>query len=110
MVRIECRWAVCSHVFAVLGPLAVLLTDKRRSQFAREHAVEALNFEVSMLAYALGVVVAAFVSLGLLMTPAFLALLALFAHYVVASTLGARHAARGEAYHYPFTFRLLHAD
>jgi uncharacterized Tic20 family protein len=97
-------------MFAVLGPLAVLLTDKRRSHFAREHAVEALNFEVSMLAYALGVVVLAFISLGLMMTPAFLALLALVAHYVVASTLGARHAARGEPYRYPFTFRLLRAD
>lgn len=33
----------------VLGPLALMLTSGRRSQYVRQHAVEALNFQLTLL-------------------------------------------------------------
>lgn len=84
-----------------LGPLVVMLTAGRRSAFVRRHAVEAVNFNLSILLWLLvsGVLVVVLIGLPMLLGVGVL--------YLVASIAGAAAAARGEEYHYPLTLRLV---
>ncbi len=84
-----------------LGPLVVMLTAGRRSAYVRRHAVEAVNFNLSILLWLLisGVLVVVLIGLPMLLGVGVL--------YLVASIAGAAAAARGEEYRYPLTLRLV---
>jgi uncharacterized protein len=106
----ERNWAVAAHLggfvaayvaLGFLAPLAVLLLAGRRSAFVRRHAVEALNFNLSVLAYAAISAVLILIVIGIPL-PVAVGLL-----YVVAVLLGAMAASRGEDYRYPLTIRFV---
>ena len=73
-----------------------------RSPYARRHAVEALNFNLSWLLYIVISGILIFVLVGFVLLP----LLAI--GYLVFVILGAVAASRGEEYRYPMTIRLVH--
>lgn len=106
----ERNWAVGAHLSAFvaawfalgfLGPLTVMLIAGQRSAFVRRHAVEALNFNLSILIYVVISVILAFVIIGIPM------LVAIGVIYLVAVILAAMAASRGEEYRYPLTIRFV---
>jgi hypothetical protein len=107
----ERNWAVGAHLsgfvaawlaLGFLGPLVVLLVAGNRSAFVRRHAVEALNFNLSALIYAVAFGVLAIILIGIPL------LIALALTYLVASIMGAVAAARGDVFRYPLTIRFVH--
>jgi uncharacterized Tic20 family protein len=113
------NWAMAAHgtalagallggLAAFVGPLVIwLLRREQRDPFATEHARQALNFNLSVIIYAVAAVVLSIVTLGLgllLVLP--LGALA-FVGYVVVTIRATMAASRGEAYHYPFTISLV---
>ena len=106
----ERTWAIAAHLssfvaayvaLGLLGPLTVMLIAGPRSAFVRRHAVEALNFNISVLIY---VAVAAVLSLVLIGIPMLIAIGVL---YVISVIRGAIAASRGEEFRYPLTLRLV---
>jgi uncharacterized protein len=104
------NWAVAAHLagfvaawvaLGFLGPLVVLLTEGRHRPFVRRHAVEALNFNLSVLLWCVISAVLVIVLIGFLM------LAAVGLLYLVASILGALAASRGEDFRYPMTIRFV---
>ncbi len=130
------QWAAGAHLSALLlalvtswlagaagvvGAGAVYLLKRDASPFVADHAREALNFNLSMLLYALAAVVAAFVlvgatvltlGIGLILTaPAGIVLLlvaaAIAVTWLVCSLVATVKAWNGEPYRYPMTLRLV---
>ena len=105
----ERTWAWVSHAGSFVGaavamaflvPLVIMLV-KGSSPFVRRHAVESLNFQITVLIYLAISVVLAFVIVG------FFLLAALGILYLVAVILGTVRAANGEEFRYPLTLRLV---
>jgi uncharacterized Tic20 family protein len=112
-------WALASHVgtlvsawfaFGFLAPLLVMLL-KNDSPFVRRHAVESLNFQISLLIYGVvGTVVAlvltfATFGIGLFVIIPVVAILALVV--LVLIIVATVKASNGEDYRYPFTLRFI---
>lgn len=95
-------WIVGSIVaIAPLGPLVVFLVFKDRSPFLRRHALEALNFWITVyiglaISVALMLIIIGFVTFPVIGIAA-----------LVLSIIAALAANRGEEYRYPFTLRLI---
>lgn len=107
----ECNWAATAHVsglvtayFALgfLGPLIILLTVGKRSPFIRQHAVEALNFNLTTLIAVIASLFLILVLVGFLMLP----LIAL--GYLITTIMGAAAASQGRDFQYPLTIRFVH--
>ena len=109
-------WALAAHLSALLclfigfpfvGPLVVYLV-KRDDPFVRRHAAEALNFNLSVMLYAIALGIATIVGLlfivGLLLLPLFLVLAIV---WIVFLCLAAAKAGQGEEYRYPLTIRFV---
>ncbi|MFP7721901.1 DUF4870 domain-containing protein [Lysobacter sp. A3-1-A15] len=132
----ERQWALAAHLAALLlalmtswlvgvagvvGALAVWLLKRDDSRFVADHALEAVNFNLSMLIYsciavAIGIALVGIsiitLGLGLLLTiPAGLMLLVAVAGiallWLVGSILAMVAAWEGRAYRYPLSIRLL---
>ncbi|MFZ0161565.1 MAG: DUF4870 domain-containing protein [Kineosporiaceae bacterium] len=108
----ERNWAVGAHLsgfiaawlaLGFLGPLTVLLVAGNSSAYVRRHAIEAVNFNLSVLIYAAVSTALLFVLVGFLLLP----LVGLL--YAVASVLGAVAASRGAEFRYPLSIRFLKA-
>jgi len=113
-------WALISHIgtlvsayiaLGFLAPLVVMLVKGESSSFARRHAVESLNFQISLLIYSLVGGVLAFlfvlmtVGLGMLVVlPLALALAVAVLALIIIATV---KAGNGEDYRYPFTIRFV---
>ena len=113
-------WALISHIgtlvsayiaLGFLAPLVVMLVKGESSPFARRHAVESLNFQISLLIYSLVGGVLAFlfvlmtVGLGMLVVlPLALALAVAVLALIIIATV---KAGNGEDYRYPFTIRFV---
>ena len=106
----ERTWGTLAHQSGVLaayvalgflGPLLVMLTVGNRSHFVRQHAVEALNFNLSVLVYLAVSGVLAFVLIGIPM------LLAVGVLYLWTTVQAAMAANRGETYRYPLSIRFV---
>lgn len=108
-------------VAGVLAALTVWLLKRDESSFVAEHALEALNFNLSMLIYAcvalaigvalVGVTVLT-LGIGLLLTlPAglllLLAIAAIAVLWLVCSIVAMTRAWDGQPYRYPFSIRLI---
>jgi uncharacterized protein len=108
----ERTWAWISHAgsiltaaiigLGILCPLVIMLTKGNESQFVRRHAVESLNFWISLYIYAIVCFVLVFVLVGVLLFVA----LGVFA--LVTIVLATVKAANGEGYAYPLCIRLVH--
>jgi len=106
----ERNWGALAHLSAIigawialgfLGPLVVLLVQGNKSPFVRQHAVEALNFNITVLIAAVVSFILIFVLVG------FVLLAIVGIAWLVCTILGAMAASRGEAYRYPLTLRLV---
>jgi uncharacterized Tic20 family protein len=110
------NWAAASHwgtlvaawlAMGFLAPLLIMLTVGNQSAFVRKHAVESLNFQISLLIY--GGVALLFsiltIGLGLLVViPLALVVLVLALIFLIQASI---KAANGEDYRYPLTLRLV---
>jgi uncharacterized Tic20 family protein len=95
--------AMASHLLPlvglpVIGPAAMMLTAGRTSPYIRAHSVEALNFQLTMLA---ATIVLAITFIGFVLTPL------LWIGGVVLSVVGAVAAAGDGDFRYPLTLRLV---
>jgi hypothetical protein len=106
----ERNWALASHVgtfvaawFAMgfLAPLVIMLVKGKDSAFVRRHAVESLNFQISLLIYLVISAVLALVLIGFVL----MAAVGLFALVVI--ILATVKAANGEEYRYPLCIRMV---
>lgn len=87
---------------AFLGPLVVLLVKGNESPYVRRQAVEALNFQLSILIYGIVSVILMLLLVGFLL----FALVCVM--WLVFTIIGSVKAAQGEIYRYPLTLRLVH--
>lgn len=106
----ERTWGSAAHwsafvgafvALAFLGPLLVMLLKGNESPYVRRQAVESLNFQLSMLIYAVvsGVLVLVLVGILLLLVVGLL--------WLVFTLIGTVKSANGEEYRYPLTLRLV---
>jgi uncharacterized protein len=86
---------------AFLGPLLVLLIKGNDSQWIRRQSVESLNFQISILIYAIVSALLLFVLVGLVLLPA----VGLF--WLIFTIIGSVKVANGEDYRYPLTIRMV---
>lgn len=90
-----------------VGPLAVWLLQRDRDPFVEEHAREALNFNLSVLLYAIALIAFAVVTFGiglLVLVP--VALVGAPA-WLIATGIAAAKAGNGERFRYPLSIRFL---
>lgn len=91
----------------VLVPLGVWLWQRERSPFVRQHALEELNFQISLTIYAVVAFVVTVLTLGLgllLIIPIALLLVVVVVYTMVRASIA---GSRGEPYRYPLTMRLV---
>ncbi len=107
------HWSALVAAFialAFLGPLVVLLV-RSDSPWVRRQAVESLNFQLSMVVYALvgGVlaVVLVLLTVGIALLLVIPVALAAAAFWLVFTIIGAVKASSGEDYRYPLTIRMV---
>jgi uncharacterized Tic20 family protein len=108
----ERTWAMAAHLSSVLGiwvfflgalgPLVVLLAQGQRSPYVRAQAIEALNFNISVLIYSIIAWILVFVLIGFLMVAA------LFVFWLLFTIIATVKVSNGEPYRYPLTIRLVH--
>jgi uncharacterized protein len=101
----ERLWSLLCHlsyfVLGIIAPLIVMLTLGNRSQYVRYHAVEALNFHITMW-------IAGFVSALLILVLIGIVLLPLVLLFgLIFSIVAAVQAYQGQYYRYPLTLRLV---
>lgn len=100
--------ALLVHLSPVLGlslvaPLVVWLVFRGRGPFLEHHALETLNFHITVLIAALAAVVVAVATVGIGTPLVFVVVVA----QVVLAIIAAIATNRGEWYRYPMTLRLV---
>jgi uncharacterized Tic20 family protein len=116
----ERTWATAAHwsalvaafvALAFLGPLVVMLAKGNASAWVRRHAVESLNFQLSMLIYGfvggIVAVVLTVVTLGIGLLVVIPLFLAFGAFWLVMTIVAAVKTGNGEDYRYPLTIRMV---
>lgn len=112
----ERTWAILAHAgvfvaawFAMgfLCPLVIWLLYRERSDFVRRHAVESLNFQISLLIYTVVAVVLILITFGLGVLIVIPVLLIGAVAAVVVIVLAAVAAADGRDYRYPLSIRMV---
>jgi len=86
---------------AFLGPLLVLLIKGNESQWVRRQSVESLNFQISILIYAIVSAILIIVLVGFILLP----LVGIF--WLIFTIIGSVKASNGEDYRYPLTIRMV---
>jgi uncharacterized Tic20 family protein len=102
----DTTWAVLAHVlgifFSFIAPLVVLLARGKSSAFVRDQAVEALNFQITvLLAYIVSAILIILV-IGLFM------IFFVGVASIILAIIATIAAGRGEAYRYPVHLRMIH--
>ncbi len=106
----ERTWGCAAHwsalvgsvvALAFLGPLIVMLTKGNESPWVRRQAVESLNFQLSMLIYAIASLVLWLVIIGIVLSFVVAVL------WLVFTVLATVKTANGEDYRYPLTIRMV---
>ena len=110
------NWASASHwgtlvaawlALGLLAPLIIMLTVGQQSPFVRKHAVESLNFQISVLIYGAAAILFSILTLGLgllIVIPLGLAALVFALVFLIQASI---KAANGEDYRYPLTLRFV---
>ena len=110
------NWAAASHwgtlvaawfAMGFLAPLLIMLTVGNQSPFVRRHAVESLNFQISLLIYSAVAVVFSIITIGLgllIVIPAALVFLVAALVFLIQASI---KASNGEDYRYPLTLRFV---
>lgn len=107
----ENNWSLFSHLGLLAGmfipfgsillPLLIWQINKDKSEFVTDHAIEALNFQLSMFIVYLGCAVLCFILIGIPMV------IIAFVLHIIYSIKGASAANRGDYYDYPFNIRFI---
>jgi len=101
----EKTMALLSHILTVfssfLAPLIIYIIKKDESDFVRDHAIESLNFQISMTIYAIICIPLIFIVIGVFFLMAIGLLTFIFA--IVATV----KASEGKMYRYPLSIRLI---
>lgn len=108
----ERTWGMLAHLSALVGyliipfgniiaPLVIWLMKKDESQFVGDQAKESLNFQISLMIYAVVAGVLVLVIIGIFL------LIALYIVGIVLTLVGTVKANNGVMYRYPFTIRLI---
>ena len=101
----ETVWALLAHlsffVLSLIGPLIIMLVVGQARPFARAHAVEALNFHITVL---IGVVISIILFIVII---GIFTLIAILIAGAIFTILAAIKAGQGEGYRYPLTLRLV---
>jgi uncharacterized protein len=106
----EITWGSAAHWSALvatviglpfLGPLIVMLTKGNELPYVRRQAVESLNFQLSIMIYAVVSFVLLIVVVGIFL------LLIVGLAWLVFTIIGAVRASHGEEYRYPLTIRMV---
>ena len=97
---------ILSHLSALIGvslilPLIVWLVKKNESDLVAAHAVEALNFHLSLLIYAICAIPLCFIVIGVPL------LAVLIIGSVVLAIIAAVQASDGKFFRYPLTIRMV---
>lgn len=104
------NFAVIAHLGTLINlitglgfivPLVIMLTKGRESQLVRANAVESLNFQISIIIYAIVSLFLAIFLIGFVLL--FVVALLAFILPIVAAV----KTSNGEAYRYPITLRLV---
>ena len=97
--------AILSHVLTIVGsfvpPLVIYIIKKDQSKFVTAHALESLNFQLTLIICYIICFVLIFVLIGILLLWA-LSILALV--LIIVATI---RAGEGKLYRYPFNFRII---
>lgn len=99
-------WAAAAHLVPLVGlsfiaPLVIWLIKKDEDAFVEYHAREALNFQISLLIYAIIGVVTIIIIIGIFI------LVAVAIGGLVLMIIGGVKAASGDMFRYPLTLRLV---
>jgi uncharacterized Tic20 family protein len=101
----ERLWALLSHLsyfaLGIIAPLIIMLTLGNRSPYVRYHAVEALNFHITLWIAGLVSALLILLLIGIVLLPLVLLLGAIF------SIIAAVAAYQGQHYRYPLSLRLV---
>jgi hypothetical protein len=106
----EKTMALIAHMGTILGnfvglgfavPLVLMLTKGKESSFIREHAVESLNFQITIFIAAVVASITLCVGIGFVLLP-IVGVVAL-----VFSIIAGLKANEGQLYRYPFAIRLV---
>ena len=101
----ERLWSLLCHLsyfaLGIIFPIIIMLTVGNRSQFVRHHAVEALNFHITIWIAGIACGLLILLLIGLVLLPLLLVVAAVFA------IIAAVQAYQGQYYRYPLTIRLI---
>ena len=89
----------------ILGPLIIYFMKKDESEFVKHHALEAMNFQISLLIALIGCALLMITIVGII--PALIMIIFLGVLGLIAPVIAALKANDGEYYYYPFSFRLI---
>ena len=90
-----------------IAPLLIMLTVGNESPFVRRHAVESLNFQISLLIYGAAALLFSIVTIGLgliIVIPVGIAAVVAALVFLIQASI---KAANGEDYRYPLTLRFV---
>ncbi len=85
----------------ILGPLLIWLLSGKEHPFIDYHGKESLNFQISVIIFAIICIPLIFVIIGIFL------LIALFIYTLIAVIVASVRAANGEYFRYPITFRFI---
>ncbi len=101
----ECNMAMLAHLLGALvgfiGPLIIWLIKKDEYAFVDDQGKEAVNFQISIVIYAIVSFVLTLILIG------FLLLLAVIVFNIVCIIKAALKANNGERYRYPMSIRII---
>ena len=90
-----------------IAPLVIMLTVGNQSPFVRRHAVESLNFQISLLIYGAAAILFSILTIGLgliVVIPLGLVAMVFALVFLIQASI---KAANGEDYRYPLTLRFV---
>lgn len=91
-------------VVAILAPIIIWQSKRNESAFSADHALEAVNFHISLMLYTLAFTLLGFVTCGVGFVVAGL----VYILGLVGMILAVLASNRGDYYRYPMTLRLVH--
>jgi uncharacterized Tic20 family protein len=101
----ERTWAMFAHLGTIviyfLAPLIVMLTKGKESAYVRAHAVESLNFQITLIIVFCVAALLSIIGIGVVLMP----LIAIAA--VVLIVMAGIRAYQGEKYRYPVNIRFI---
>jgi uncharacterized protein len=114
----ERTWALLGHLSAlsafvvtgigcVLGPLIIWLVKRDSLPFAADQAKEALNFNITVLIAAAGLILFSIITVGIGLLLTVPLGFALFFYWLIFTIIAAVNANNGVRYRYPLTLRLV---